>query len=161
MKSHVLSVLGAALLCAACSNPIAPDAGERVVGIIEWNTTAAAPGAMAEPETVVSAPDTVDAGMPFTVTITTIGASGCWREDGALESVSGLTATLTPHDRVIEEIDGMPVSCTGALVSLPRDMSLTFRQTGSATLRVIGRRVTNGDIPAAQTKTIEQQIVVR
>lgn len=146
----------------ACDIVTGPDAEDRVVGIIEWQSDAThVRVAAADPRTVVAAPDTVTAGVPFTVTITTIGLSGCWSQDGATRSVSGLTANVTPYDRVIEEIDGLPISCTAALVDLPRDISLSFAQTGTATLRVSGRRIRNGDVAGAEPAVIEKLIVVR
>ncbi len=65
-------------LAAACKAVIEPR-GQRVIGILEWRSGAqgslapAASRAGDAPPAVITAPDTVNAGVPFTATITTTG----------------------------------------------------------------------------------------
>jgi hypothetical protein len=151
-------------LGAACDTATGPATSTRIIGILEWQpaTSGASLLGIADPaHTRISAPDTVDAGTPFNVGITTIGLSGCWNEDGAQSAVSGLLATVTPHDRVTTDIDGAPAFCTAALVELDRTVSLVFASAGTATLRVNGRVVVDGQVDNAQPLTVEKQIVVR
>ncbi|HEY0036122.1 MAG TPA: hypothetical protein VGB66_05505 [Longimicrobium sp.] len=158
MKNTSSLILVSALLAGAACNRLdnffpAPEVG-RYVGIVEWsasNVQTFADPAMG----VITAPDTVTAGQPFQVTITTVGPSGCWRADGAEKAVQGNLATITPFDRVEGEL------CTGALVSLPRSVELRFDTRGEATIRVYGRRVRDGNLNAATERTVEQRIIVR
>jgi hypothetical protein len=158
MKNTSSLILISALLAgAACDLPTTFEPGpeaQRHVGIVEWsqsNVQTFADPAMG----VITAPDTVTAGQPFQVTITTTGASGCWRAAGAEKAVQGNLATITPFDRVEGEV------CTGALVSLPRSVELRFDTRGEATIRAYGRRVVDGNLNAATERTVEKRITVR
>ena len=171
MSARVLSLGLAALpLLAACDDPTG-TAGRREIGIVQWlsgaqanlsssgaasSMSASIDGSEAPP--VISAPDEVQAGIPFEATITTIGPSICWRADGAETQVSGSLAVVTPHDFSPESKD---VACGGALNSLPRTVKLTFAAPGEAVLRVNGRTVVGGDLSAASSATVEKQILVR
>lgn len=81
-------------------------------------------------------PDSVAVGQVFTVTIRTLGASGCWREDGTDVGVSDLAATVTPYDEY-RSVRG--TSCSLAVVELTHTAELQFRQKGQATIRFRGR----------------------
>jgi hypothetical protein len=153
-----LILISALLAAAACDGPEnflpEPEAG-RHLGIVEWSRsnvpTIADPATMA----VITAPDTVTAGQPFQVTITTTGPSGCWRAAGAEKAVQGNLATITPFDRVEGEV------CTAALVGLPRSVEVRFDTRGEATIRAYGRRVVDGNLNAATERTVEKRIIVR
>lgn len=157
-NSSTLLVISALLLgAAACEMPATFEPGPEVgrhVGIVEWsasNVQTFADPAMG----VITAPDTVTAGQPFQVTITTTGPNGCWRAAGAEKSVQGNLATITPFDRVEGEV------CTQALVSLPRSVEVRFDIRGEATIRAYGRRVVDGNLNAATERTVEKRITVR
>ena len=158
MKNASSLILIAALLagaaCAGGENFLPDPSQVRHVGIVEW--TGSNVQTFADPALgVITAPDTVTAGQPFQVTITTTGPSGCWRAAGAEKAVQGSLATITPFDRVEGEV------CTGALVSLPRSVELRFDTRGEATIRAYGRRVVDGNLNAATDRTVEKRIIVR
>ncbi|HZG44175.1 MAG TPA: hypothetical protein VEY93_14600, partial [Longimicrobium sp.] len=149
-KTSSLLMISALLAGAACDMPATfepgPDA-QRHVGIVEWSRSSVQ--TFADPAMgVITAPDTVTAGQPFQVTITTAGPSGCWRAAGAEKAVQGNLATLTPFDRVLDGI------CTQAVVSLPRSVEVRFDVRGQATLRVYGRRVVDGNLNGATERTV-------
>ncbi|GIW53079.1 MAG: hypothetical protein KatS3mg081_2434 [Gemmatimonadales bacterium] len=107
-------------------------------------------GSLGVPLEVLSAPDTVNAGEPFNIVVTTFGSSSCTRAAGANSSVSGLSASIVPLDSVLRG----DVVCTDDLKPFPRDVSLTFGTAGQGLIAVTGRsRV--GDT------TVTRSIVVR
>jgi hypothetical protein len=167
MSNHRITALAAAmaLTAAACNSITAPGPNGRQLGILEWQTTAAAALGSAGnemQEQVLSAPDTVAAGVPFVATVTTIGASGCWQADGATTKMAAQQATITPYDFVRTHFsDGTPAVCTTALVSLPRTVTITFTTKGEATIRVEGRVVRNGDLTSTQPVAVEKSVIVR
>jgi hypothetical protein len=99
------------------------------------------------------APDSVNAGTPFTVTVTTLGYSGCWQAVGVREEYFASGVTLVPVDQIH---DG---ACTGMLSELPRSASLRLDQPGTATLRVDGLKEVAGG--GFVTTRLERSIVVR
>jgi hypothetical protein len=159
MKIPSSSLLVAVVLAAACElpAPVEPIELQRQIGVVEWVRSSGPDVATSDPSTVViTAPDTVEAGRPFSTTITTIGPSGCWQAAGAEGGVQSVfLATITPFDRVVGDV------CTGALVALPRTFQLRFDIPGQATIMVTGRRVVDGDLDHAETRTVQKQIVVR
>ena len=142
---------------AACDGPenFLPDPEQvRHVGIVEWSRSNVQ--TFADPSIgVITAPDTVTAGQPFQVTITTVGPNGCWSAAGAELASQPSVATITPFDRVQGEV------CTQATVSLPRTVQVRFDVPGEATLRVYGRRVVDGNVSAATERVVERRIFVR
>src|SRR5690606_25342691 len=50
------------------------------------------------PPLVIDVPDVVDAGKPFTITVYTIGPSGCWRADGYELAIGGRKIEIKPYD---------------------------------------------------------------
>lgn len=164
-KLHALFTI--ALVLAACSDPTGPD-DQRVKGIIFWSSAtslatgaghlAAAPVPPTDGEIeVIQAPDQVVAGEGFTATITTIGADGCWRSDGATVEVEALTAEITPWDRAPTTDDE---ACATVLVALEREVSLRFDEPGQAVIRVFGRKVVNGDLDGAEEEIAEKVVQV-
>jgi hypothetical protein len=147
-------VLATIAVCSACelARVSEPTAEQRVVGIIESSSVR---------DGVLRAPDTVTAGVRFDATITTVGLSGCWREAGADIGYDVRLVLVIPYDLVVTRIDGEPRLCTGALVQLPRTVRLVFGQTGNATLRVSGRKLTGGVLGSGMPVSIEKQVVVR
>ena len=131
-------LLIAALLAVACTEPderIFPGMLIQDVGF--------------EP---LTAPDTVPVGVPFMVTIKTVGG-GCVRPGPvSVEAPSALVRVLKPFD-----IEPLNRNCPGDVRPLPRDVALRFNQVGQGTVRVIGSRSRGLN----DTVTIEKVIVVR
>jgi hypothetical protein len=159
MNLRFLAALGAVVASAGCDFATGPGADGRVIGIIEWQ--AAITGAAANDDVVITAPDTVHAGVPFQATITTIGLSGCWSADGASIKAAPRLVTITPYDRVANGTPEQPTYCTAALVGLDRHLDIVFSDPGTATLRVNGRIVIDGDLEDARPHVVEKQIIVR
>ena len=122
---HLTSLLPALVAgLAACSSLF--DEGEhRVVGLIDEAGTSF---------DALVVPDTVRAGIPFTVTVSTFGSS-CLRPDGADAQVLGLIANVTPYD--VAPPSGSV--CTADFRAFPRAVTLTFGAPGDALVRLHGR----------------------
>ena len=143
-RAAALSVaLGAAAAAAlgACGGPTAADA-PRVVGVI---------GVDRGPPPAPALPDTVRAGVAFTVQVTTYGSGSCTRPDGATVQVAGLAAEVTPYDR-----DPVQAACTRDLRAYPRPAAVRFDAAGPAVVRVRGRASATSD----STLTVEARVVV-
>ena len=91
----------------------------------------------------VEAPDTVQVGQPFAVTVTTTGPDGCWRKERTEASVRGLTATISPFD---VDTQGYGVACTQAVVEIIHTAELTFAEAGAGVISVRGRDGTDRDL---------------
>jgi hypothetical protein len=168
--SSIIAVAAVALAATACDMATAPRNDRSRVGIIEWQSASASTLAAnatfdaGDPydAPVIVSPDTVQAGVPFDVTVTTIGASGCWKADGARVSAAAMLAVITPYDLAPTHwANGDPMFCTGALVSLPRSVQLTFGQAGEATIRVEGRVVQDGELEKTIPGSVEKRVIVR
>lgn len=156
----ILGLTVAAVL-GACSSSTAPGES-RVMGILEMESGvqgSLAPSAAsdASSRTVITAPDSVEAGVSFTAIVTTIGLSGCWEAAGEEIELDRNLAVVVPYD-----LNGMRdgVACTGALIELPHPVELQFAEPGEATLRVRGRKVFQENIERADTVVLEKRIVV-
>ena len=141
MKCKTFGVVAAlAVLLAGCSDESLTafaDSPDTMVGILELIENAPRPVTGQSGLTVpLVAPDTVTAGVPFDVTVTTIGLDTCWREAGATIVSELRRITITPYDR----IDRTQSGCGDAIISIPRTVRVVFGQRGDATLRVEGRR---------------------
>ena len=162
MKCKVFgAVIALSAVLAACDAQVtATDAlmPDRMVGILELIETDPRPiteqGALRTP---LAAPDTVDAGVPFNVTITTIGLDTCWREAGARVESELRRVTITPYDRIDTQAGG----CADALVYLPRVVSVVFTQRGVATVRAEGRRGFGYTATRSSDLAIERPVYVR
>lgn len=119
-----------------------------------WNRPTG-PADFSAPE-VLTAPDSVDAGVPFEVTTHTVGPSGCWRSDGQSVTTFGRTVLFRPYD----SHSGSEV-CTGALVFPAHSSTIVLYEAGEWTLRVDGRRVRMGDDVWDEPISAERSIVVR
>lgn len=122
---------------------------------VQWSVPPGERGTVVPPNVLV-APDTVRAGVPFTVTVHTIGVSGCWRADGQDVSVADGVATITPWDAH----SGAEV-CTEVLGYLPHQAQVTFATPGVAVVRVAGRRLRLGDRTWEQPVSAQRTLVVR
>jgi len=139
---HRITLLAATLVFTGCAN-LAESDGARRAGIIEsrYLQTPA-----------LTAPDSVTAGTPFEVTVTTFGFNGCWTEDRTDVTTLASQAVIRPYDRVR---DG---ACTQMTVLLPRSVQLRFDQPGTATIVVQGLR-DDGD--NAEPTQVQRTVVVR
>jgi hypothetical protein len=143
----VLCLLGG-LLVQACHAITASDE-ERVLGIIDFYHDGT--------RDVLSAPDTVDAGADFPVTVTTFGG-GCEHGGGADVALAGATATVTVYDYTVS---GENVACTDVLRRFPRTTTVRFAGAGTGVLRIVGRRLGPETDWRGVTTVIEKEIVVR
>lgn len=127
---HKIRLVGLLLLSiyllAACGLPSALTT-EQVVGSIPNDTPASE---------VIDAPDNATVNQPITLTINTYGSSSCTTPDGARVEVNGLTATITPLDRVPRP--NSDVACTADLAARPHSVEVTFAEAGDAVIRVVG-----------------------
>ena len=123
MKSLSFLLVLIALL-AACDG----SRMERKVGIIESDTSLG--------EEVISAPETVQAGVPFEVIVRTFGGS-CIDPDGLEVNMERNLAVLVPYD--LYTIPGRGVDCPLIFEAESHTAQLTFSEPGSATIRVEGR----------------------
>ena len=124
-----------------------PSQEARVLGILDESANDA-----------LAAPATVQAGVDFQVTITTIG-SGCEREadTGVILSENG--ATVMVYDFTKATHPG--VACAMILKHLRHTVTLRFTKRGKALIRVWGRRV-GSDTPMAGAPTVlEHHVTVR
>ncbi len=137
----------AALAACAGANPFGRDE-ERRPGVLLLYST--------RPERPLAAPDTVQAGVDFQVTATTLGG-GCERQGETETEVRGSVATVKPYDYT----DVGAEACTDILKFFPHTATLRFATPGEALLRVQGRRV-GPDTPSEGVPvTLEKRIVVR
>lgn len=153
----------AASLVAACDGALvatAPDGGVHAVGILAWVAAPSnlAGGSGGAPRPGVSAPDTVQAGTPFPVLVTTVGPTVCWVASGGQVEMQPGVALVTPFDYTPED---HWTACGDALLELPRTVTVTFSQAGDAVLRVQGRRVVGGNFQAEERVVLEKKIHVR
>jgi hypothetical protein len=110
-------------------------------------------GYTASPPAGVTAPDTVTAGMPFTVSVATYGG-GCIRMGDTEVRIVGTVAEVRPYEWFASA--GQDIACTADIRRLDHTASMTLPTPGRATLRVIGRQM-----PEGAAISIERTIVVR
>ncbi len=129
MKGRLHSLaLVVTLVAPACQDGTGP--GQRVVGVIGYEYLATEYG-IPTPDPV-QLPDSVRAGVPFDVVVTTADGGGCLEAAGADAVVEKLLANVIPYDR---RLDG----CIDALVWHPRPVTLEFASPGDAVLVVQGK----------------------
>ncbi|HEU4562711.1 MAG TPA: hypothetical protein VFS20_33080 [Longimicrobium sp.] len=132
-----------AMLAACQSDPTGAGETTRRLGTVEFH---------ADPVRIV-APATVQAGVPFTVQVTTYGG-GCVTQGDTEAAVTGSEAQVTVYDMVYEPRPNE--GCTMELRMFEHTATLQFAQAGPATLRVRGWKE-----PAGQEITLTRQIVVQ
>lgn len=156
----LLAAFGLFLTLSACEDATGPTRGTNR-GILEFSGgTASAAAQTAVPDALsgsIEAPDTVQAGESFPVTVRTVGLDGCWEPVMEEVTVTGLVADVIPFDSA-EKPEG--VACTAALELLDHDFSLTFDEAGTATIRVDGRRVVGRDFEEVEPISMEEQVTV-
>jgi hypothetical protein len=100
---------------------------------------------------VVEVPTAATRGVGFDVAVTSYG-NGCVEQADAEVEVSGLTATVDPHQLVA--VGG--VECLDVLRTFRHVAQLRFDQAGTAIVRFRGLRRSAGD-----TMTVERTVVVQ
>ena len=108
-------VLVAVLLFSACDTILGPDEDRRIGVIAFYNLGV-----------TISAPDTVQLGVPFEISITTYG-NGCLREGATKVRVRGLQVDVTPYD-----IHSGARACTDNLNYFPHKATVTLPTPGLA-----------------------------
>lgn len=165
------ALLGAMLAVGGCSESMAPPHTSRHVGALQYEgvglLTGLGPNETQYPiiwsvepaenaayvPNAIEAPDTVEAGRAFTVSVHTVGLNGCWRAVDMDVSRSGRVIEFTPWD----EESGADV-CTQVLGILRHDATLSLNETGTWTLRAKGRLVRKDE--ARETPVTAERILV-
>ena len=130
----------------------------------EWNRRIGViiPGSPEPWNYVLAAPEAVQAGVPFEVTVTTRDSRSCTRPSGAevqyREEPDGPVAEITPYDLLRE---GEGVVCTADHYAFPRTVTLQFDAPGEATLRVRGRPSSDPHESDPEIITVEKRITVQ
>jgi hypothetical protein len=109
--------LGAVLL-GACGDAAGP----------RWTTQVSVVDLERSSVQAFSHPSTARVGVPFGVTVTTVGSTGCVRLAGARVTITGLEAEVVP-------LDAMPPEGTAC----PRTVRVRFDSPGEAPVRVRAR----------------------
>jgi hypothetical protein len=126
---------------AGCSSITGSDT-RRVVGLINPGVTL--------PGTIV-APDTVQAGVSFRVTVYSFGSSSCVTPDGVDLTLKPTEARVTPFDRVPADPGTV---CTADIAVHPHLVELRFTEPGLA------RIVAQGDvIEASSSRRVRGSVV--
>lgn len=116
-------LLGLLALMFGCGDVTGPET-ERVRGIIIG---------IQPDDPYIVAPDTVQAGEPFTVTVRTYGLNTCWRK-GETEIDPGRATVLEPFD-----IKVMGADCADEIQQFEHTVTLTFEEEGEALIGILGR----------------------
>ena len=164
-------VLTLAVAMIGCSDSTAPRAGAPQPGVLQLAAYAGPETMIGDPTVawsvepgvgvlvpgrVLIAPDTVDAGVAFDVTVTTIGVNGCWRAGGQTVAVAGGVVDLLPTD-----VHSGADVCTEMVGFLAHTSPVTIDAPGEWTLRVSGRRMRHGDAVWQEPVTVERGVYVR
>jgi len=103
-------------------------------------------------QTKLSAPDTVDAGRPFTVTFNSL-EGGCRAGTRISVAVTDAAAEVRGYDRLSGD-----AICSTLLITMPQSTTVTFVDRGVATIRVFGD-AWEGDL--ATPTEIDKTVFVR
>lgn len=143
--SATLTVLGICIAAAGCGS-FGPDGvrTERRPAYVRYY----------QDPPQLDAPDTIDAGVSFTVTVRTFGG-GCIDQGDTEVSVAGQTAELRPFDIFTTHLP-RNYACPDILFHYSHTASVRFTESGVAVVRVVGR-VAPGD----SATTLERTVVVR
>ena len=165
LRSVPLTILAALILLMGCDSVLGTDdeATDPEMGIIEWEDppsdgAEATASSIPDEYLALSAPDTVEAGVLFEVTVTTLGPNGCWRadrEDVETEGDPPTAVTITPYDK-----HSGADACTMQIVGLERTVDLQFDVPGTTTIWVTGRAVEGSDPSDGRTTEIEHEVTV-
>lgn len=138
LKPCVLLVL-LTVLMAGCDLPFG-NKGQTEVAVI--------PASMLKPP-YLQISDTVQAGEPFLVTVTTAGPDGCYSAASTDVRAAAGIISVTPYHRVVDAL------CTQAPVQLKRTVELPPRPAGTTAVHVIARpRHDDGDVSVLAVKYV-------
>ncbi len=169
--SAALMTLVAGLAPAGCNDTAAPMAAVEQAGVlqligydgprtvivdetVEWSVTPDED--VLAPAPVIMVPDSVDAGAPFEIAVTTIGLSGCWRAEHQRVRVRSGVVEMTPRD-----VHSGAEVCTGVVLYLTHVSTVTLDEPGDWIIRVEGRRMRYGDHVWEEPVSAQKTIVVR
>lgn len=131
------------------------DAFEGGLGVAEYRVLAEIPGAREQRLPVLVVPDSVEAGLPFRVELTTV-VGGCERAGEVQIRRTDQQITFIPY--TYERRDSGLI-CPPILGLPRRTLTLQLDQPGEVLLRVRGQvRDADGKV---RTRTLERRIVVR
>lgn len=143
------------ILSVSCGSVFGPE-GTDIIGVILYEENG--------PPADIQVPDTVDAGEPFTMTVTTYDHAlpdACIVEGDRTDVTSeGMQAVVTPYDRSVPVGDGCPLE----LWHNAHTTELRFDSPGRATVLIRGKFVPRRDgpsYPADTIRTVEREIVIR
>ena len=134
-----IAAAAALLLISACSLLLPERSAEEQPAVLEHYGDPAR----------VSVPDSARAGEPFTVELASYGG-GCVRKGRTDVANEGMTADIRPFDY---HNTARNVVCTAELSLYRHDVTVRFDRPGTATIRVHGRRMPNGE-PVVITRTV-------
>ncbi|MEJ2678090.1 MAG: hypothetical protein P8174_03325 [Gemmatimonadota bacterium] len=126
--------------CGRVTGPGSDVLEQRRVGVIDLYSQGIA----------VTVPDTVQAGVPFVVSVTTYG-DGCDRQDGTDVQATKLLASVTPYD-----LHANSAVCTDVLKLFQHQANVVFPEPGSAAIVVYGRV-----LPADSLIGVDRQVIVQ
>ena len=101
-------------------------------------------------------PDTVTAGEPFEVTVTTAGGGCHVRADGVEVDAGGEAVEFRPYDIVRVPVSDR-AACTLPLLHFPRTAVVVMAEPGRRLLRVVGG---SGPDPTTSPVVVERVVVV-
>ena len=160
----------AAAVLAGCSSPVEYDAGPAKPGVLQllnYVSTVSGPdttvlwsrkpegNVLTAPQPIL-APDTVQAGNPFDVVVSTIGLDGCWRAGGETKDVRDGVVELAPFD-----VHSGASICTDIVQYLQHHVVLELPAPGVWAIRVQGRRVRFGNRAWEEPVVAEKLVVAR
>jgi hypothetical protein len=170
MKGRIgLTLVGCALMLVACSEDVSsPGDLVATLGVVAWTDAPADFRDEVEVESgdwdvedwgnrpPLEAPAQVTAGVPFTVTATTVRPNGCWFPGEHSKESQGNVATITVHDyRADSDV------CTMIIGWTSREIELRFDEPGEALIRLVGKRIAGEDFGGGEETVIEHPVVVQ
>jgi hypothetical protein len=114
-----------AVFVVACSSTLDPGAGERRIGLISGFN---------QDDPRIATPDTVVAGVPFAIEVTTYG-DGCTRRGETEASFTGRRVVVTPYDYVSVARE----HCEDILLEFLHAVEVEFLESGPVRVEVLGR----------------------
>ncbi len=169
-RTRLKWIYAAAALLAGCSSPVDYVAGPQQAGVLQLlnygSTNLESSGGISwsrNPEITdliapqpILAPDTVLAGNPFDVVVSTIGLDGCWRAGGETREVGDGVVEIAPYD-----VHSGASICTEIIQYLYHHVVLELPQPGVWVIRVKGRRVRADNTTWHEPVVAEKLVVAR
>ena len=122
----------------SCDDPTGPKE-ERKIGVIAFYSD----------PVVITVPDTVLLGDPFSVSVRTYG-DGCVSEDGTEVESTSLSFQITPYDVLTL---GRGVICPAIVRHFDHTATLTATQSGTAQITFHGRQLP-GELPISEIREV-------